>query len=107
VPIAQAKSRLVMSLFEPLAPDALVAWGHFNNAFEQKEYMEGYVAEEVAREQLAADPALAAAFRNRLATDAAFAARPSARLDFFYRRHASWDEQFDLYPVMRIDVVPQ
>jgi len=107
VPIAQAKSRLVMSLFEPLAPDALVAWGHFNNAFEQKEYMEGYVAEEVAREQLAADPALAAAFRNRLATDAAFAASPSARLDFFYRRHASWDEQFDLYPVMRIDVVPQ
>ncbi len=107
VPIAQPKSRLVMSLFEPQAPDALVAWGHFNNAFEQKEYMEGYVAEEVAREQLAADPALAAAFRNRLATDAAFAASASARLDFFYRRHASWDERFNLYPVMRIDVVPK
>ncbi len=101
VPIAQAKSLLVMSLLEPLAPDAMVAWGDFNNAFERKEYMEAYVAEEVAREQMAANPALAEEFRKRLASDAEFAKSPSARLDFFYRRHSSWDEQFNLYPVMR------
>jgi hypothetical protein len=35
-----------MALLEPQAPDALAAWGRFNNAFEQKEYMEEYVAEE-------------------------------------------------------------
>ncbi|PZQ25873.1 MAG: peptidase M14, partial [Stenotrophomonas acidaminiphila] len=52
VPIAQAKSRLVMALLEPLAPDSLLAWGRFNNAFERKEYMEDYVAESVAREML-------------------------------------------------------
>ena len=50
VPIAQPKARLVMALLEPQAPDALAAWGEFNNAFEQKEYMEAYVAEEVARD---------------------------------------------------------
>jgi murein tripeptide amidase MpaA len=107
VPIAQAKALLVMALLEPLAPDALVAWGDFNNAFERKEYMEAYVAEDVAREQLAADPALADTFKSRLANDAEFAKSPAARLEFFYRRHSSWDERFNLYPVMRTDVVLQ
>jgi Zinc carboxypeptidase len=101
VPIAQAKSTLVMSLFEPAAPDALVAWGSFNTAFEQKEYMEAYVAEEVAREQLAADPALFVEFMHKVTTDDTFAKSPQARLEFFARRHSSWDERFNLYPVMR------
>jgi murein tripeptide amidase MpaA len=104
VPIAQPKARLVVAMFEPQAPDSLLAWGLFNTAFEPKEYMEEYVAEEVAREQMAADPALAAAFRNKVATDAAFAKDPHARLEFFARRHASWDERLNLYPVMRTDV---
>ena len=101
VPIAQAKSRLVMTMLEPRVEDSLLGWGYFNNAFERKEYMEEYVAEDVAREQLAADPALAAAFQQKLASDAAFAASPQARLEFFARRHSSWDERFNLYPVMR------
>ena len=37
-------------------------------------------------------------------TAAEFAADPQARLDFFYRRHPSWDERRDLYPVYRADV---
>ena len=101
VPIAQPKARLVMALLEPQAPDSLLAWGWFNNAFERKEYMEEYVAEDVAREQLAADPALAAAFKQKLADDPAFANNPRARLEFFARRHTSWDERFNLYPVLR------
>lgn len=103
VPIAQPKARLAMSLLEPMAPDSLLAWGHFNNAFERKEYMEDYVAEDVAREMLARDPALRAAFENKLKADAKFAADPNARLEFFYRRHSAWDERFGLYPVMRSD----
>lgn len=101
VPIAQPKSTLVMSLFEPAAPDSFVAWGRFNTAFEQKEYMEDYVAEEVAREQLAADPVLFIEFMHKIATDDAFSKNPKARLEFFARRHSSWDERFNLYPVMR------
>jgi hypothetical protein len=106
VPVAQPKALLVVAMFEPQAPDSLLAWGEFNNAFERKEYMEEYVAEDVAREQMAADPALAAAFRQKVATDAAFAKSPHARLEFFARRHASWDERLNLYPVMRIAVAP-
>ena len=106
VPIAQARARLVMALLEPQAPDSLAAWGEFNTAFERKEYMEDYVAEEIAREQLAGDPALAAEFQRKIATEPEFARSPAARLEFFYRRHPSWDERFNLYPVLRTAVAP-
>lgn len=107
VPIAQPEARLVMALLEPQAPDALAAWGEFNNAFERKEYMEAYVAEDVAREMLAKDPQLKAKFKQRLREDPEFAKDPQARLDFFYRRHASWDERYNLYPVLRTETVPR
>jgi hypothetical protein len=105
VPVGQPKARLVMAMLEPQAPDSLLAWGTFNNAFERKEYMEEYVAEDVARAQMAADPALAAQFRQRVESDPAFAKNARARLEFFARRHGSWDERFNLYPVMRSDAV--
>jgi hypothetical protein len=106
VPIAQPEARLAMALLEPQAPDSLAAWGEMNNAFEQKEYMEDYVAEDVARDMLAKQPALKAEFERKLQDDPAFAKDPAARLDFFYRRSPSWDAGFGLYPVMRTDVVP-
>lgn len=101
VPIAQPKARLVMSLLEPQAPDSFVAWGYFSAAFERKEYMENYVTETVARQMLSQDAALKAEFERRLREDAAFAGSPNARLEFFYRRHPSWDERYGLYPVYR------
>ena len=106
VPVAQAKARLVVALLEPLAPDSLLAWGAFNNAFERKEYMEDYVAEDVARAMMAADPKLAAAFNAKLASEPEFAKNPHARLAFFARLHASWDERLNLYPVLRTAVAP-
>jgi len=107
VPMSQPKARLVMALLEPQAPDALAAWGEFNNAFERKEYMEAYVAEDVARAMLAKDRKLKAAFEQKLKDDPAFAKDPAARLEFFSRRHSSWDERFDLYPVLRTAVAPK
>jgi len=44
VPISQPRSRLIMALLEPQAPDSLAAWGSFNACFEQKEQIEPYVA---------------------------------------------------------------
>ena len=92
-----------MALLEPRAPDSLAAWGFFNACFEQKEHMEPYVAEQIAREMLAQNPQLRAEFDDRLAQDATFAASPAARLDFFLSRHASRDERYNLYPVFRVD----
>jgi hypothetical protein len=101
VPIAQPKARLVMSLLEPQAPDSYASWGFFSAAFEKKEYMENYVTEAVARQMLEQDPALRQEFERRLRADPAFAASPDARLEFFHRRHPSWDERYGLYPVNR------
>jgi hypothetical protein len=105
VPIAQPKARLLMGLLEPDAPDSLLQWGYFNNAFERKEYMEAYVAEDVARDMLR-DPAIAEEFQRRLREDKAFAASPRQRLEFFARRHASWDGQYAMYPVLRAGAAP-
>jgi hypothetical protein len=103
VPIAQAKSALVMTLLEPREPDSLAAWGFFNAAFERKEYMEAYVAEDVAAQMLKKDPKLREEFSRRLEQDPEFARNPAARLDFFYQRHSSWDDRYNLYPVYRVD----
>ncbi len=103
VPIAQANARLLVNILEPTAGDSMAAWGEFNNAFERKEYMEGYVAEEEARKMLAKDPALKAAFEKKLKDDPDFAKNPGARLDFFYRRHPAWDAGTNRYPVLRTD----
>ena len=101
VPIAQARSWLAMQLLEPRARDSLLSWGFFNTSFERKEYMEDYVTEQVAREMLAKDPAIKAEFEKKLSSDPAFAKDPAKRLEFFYRKHPSWDERFGLYPVYR------
>ncbi|RZZ87870.1 M14 family zinc carboxypeptidase [Pseudoxanthomonas winnipegensis] len=106
VPIAQPRARLVVALLDPDAPDSLLQWGLFNAAFERKEYMESYVAEDVARQMLR-DPQVKAAFEQRLKDDAAFAASPRARLEFFARRHPSWDTRYGLYPVLRTDQTPR
>lgn len=103
VPVAQPLARLLVALFEPQAPDSFAAWGLFNACFEQKEHMEPYVAEQIAQQMLDEDPKLKQEFARELASDAEFAASPSARLEFFLRRHASWDRRYNLYPVLRID----
>ena len=102
VPIAQPKARLLMSLLEPRAPDSFVSWGYFNAHFEQKEYMEDYVTEEVAQEMLATRPEIATEFDQRLAKDPQFAQDPAARLEFFRRHHSTWDQRFNVYPVTRV-----
>jgi len=56
VPIAQPRSHLLMTLLEPRDPDSFVSWGFFNAAFERKEYMEAYVAEDVGAKMLKETP---------------------------------------------------
>jgi hypothetical protein len=102
VPMAQPAARVILNLLEPEAPDSLVRWGFFNAIFEEKEYAEHYILETLAREMMAHDPALQQEFEQMLAQDAKFAASPSERLRFFYKRSPYWDPQMNLYPVGRI-----
>lgn len=105
VPIAQAKSRLILHLFEPEAPDSLLSWGVFNAAFEKKEYLESYVADVVGQQMLATDPALKAEFEAKLKADSAFEKDPDKRFEFFHKRHPSWDTRYGVYPVTKTTTV--
>lgn len=104
VPIAQPGAMTLLQLIEPLSPESLLAWGFMNQIFERKEYMEDYVAEEVARQMLL-DPKIKAAFEEKL-KDSRFAASPEERLDFFYQRHPSFDERWNTYPIARLERAP-
>ena len=105
VPIDQPLARLVLHLLDPALPDALVNWGMFNAALEQKEYMEPYVIEVEARKMLEKDPSLRAQFDAAVASDPALA-KPEAKVKWFYQRHPAWDERVNLLPVFRVQARP-
>jgi zinc carboxypeptidase len=103
VPIAQPGARLVMHLLEPSLPDSLVQWGLLNGVFERKEYMEPYVAEQVARDMIAANPKLQGEFDAAVAADPELAGSWFRRLDWFYKRSPAWDERVNLLPIYRAE----
>jgi len=104
IPASQPGLWLLANLLEPESPDSLTAWGFFNAVFEQKEYLEDYVAEGEARRMLAAEPGLQAEFDARFS--APDAGTPAERLRFFHERHPSWDRRMNLVPVYRLDAPP-
>lgn len=106
ITLDQPTAKVIVHLLEPAAPDSVARWGFFNAIFEQKEYGEGYVLEELARKMLAEDDALRAEFEKRLRSDAAFAGDPRQRLYFFYERSPYWDDRKDRYPVARLSAPP-
>lgn len=99
----QPRARLIALLLEPASGDSLIRWGFFDTIFEEKEYAEARVLERIAREMLAADAGLKSEFEARIASDAAFAADPQARLRFFYERSPYFDRAWMRYPVLRLD----
>jgi murein tripeptide amidase MpaA len=103
VRLNQRLSKVAVEWLEPAGPDSAMQWGFFDAIFEQKEYGEAYVLEELAREMMAKDPKLKAEFERKVASDPAFAASPYARLSFFYER-SPWfaANRVGLYPVGRL-----
>ncbi|KUG25500.1 hypothetical protein ASZ90_004683 [hydrocarbon metagenome] len=93
---------LIVYLLEPKAPDSFLQWGFFNSIFERKEYFEFYSMEPIAVEMLNSDEELKNEFYNLLETDENFKTNPYARLSFFYERSPYYDEQLNVYPVLRV-----
>ena len=101
VPLAQPRAELAAHLLEPTAPDSLVAWGTFNAAFQQQEYVEAYVLEPWAAEELQRNEGLRREFDARM-KDAAFVGSPEARRRFFAERHPSFDGRIREVPIVRV-----
>ena len=106
VRLDQRLSKVALEWLEPAGPDSALQWGFFDSIFEQKEYGEAYVVERLAREMMAADPALKAEFEKKVTSDAKFAEDPEARLNFFYDR-SPWftANEVGRYPVGRLESV--
>jgi hypothetical protein len=101
IPLDQPAALVAVQLFEAQSPDGLTYWNAFDAWLEPKEYAEDYIMAPIAERMMADDPALAKAFRARVAADTAFARDPAARKDFFYRRSKWGDPEADLLPVAR------
>jgi hypothetical protein len=102
IPTNQKAVRVLVNLIEPQSADSYVRWGFMNQIFEQKEYYEDYVMEKLAAEMLANDPDLKREFERKLANDEEFKNNPGARLDFFYERSPYFDQQKNVYPILRV-----
>lgn len=103
VPTNQRTIRIIAHLLEPKSSDSFVQWGFMNGIFEQKEYFENYVMEKVAEEMLNNNEDLRKEFEEKLKSDESFRSNSYERLNFFYQRSPYWDEQLNLYPIMRIE----
>jgi hypothetical protein len=101
---AQRAGKVAMHLLEPRSGDSFVAWGFFNQIFEQKEYAETYVMEKVGKALLERDSVLRKEFDGKLGQDSAFAADPQARVNWLYLRSPWKDPSLNVYPVGRISV---
>ncbi len=101
VPLDQPRNPIIAHLLEPAGPDSLVRMGYGDGFMTQTEYVEPRVMERMAREMMAADPMLKAAFEAELQRTE-FAADAAARLRFFYRRLPHYDERHLRYPVARL-----
>jgi murein tripeptide amidase MpaA len=97
----QPLGALAVYLLEPESEDSLFAWGFFAEILSRVEYMEPYAIAPMAEQMLASDPQLKSEFERRLGEDAAFAASPLRRLQFFYERSPFYDQRYMLYPVGR------
>jgi hypothetical protein len=102
VDMAHRTAQVAAHMLEPEGPDSFVTWGFFNSIFEQKEYAESYVLEEMARKMLKEDEVLRKAFEKKKTEEPGFPQNPRAILNWFYQRTPYWDNHKDVYPVGKI-----
>jgi hypothetical protein len=111
VPMKQRRSRLILSLLEPNAPDSLVAWGLLDSVFEGGGGRGGrgggggvgeYLSEPIARRMMADQPELRKQFERKLASDPQFAGDPRARLQWWFEQSKYQPEDAGRYPIVRV-----
>lgn len=100
VPADQPLQLLAATLLEPSSQDSVLAMGWYDRALPGESPLPRHLAAALADAMMAADAGLRAQFEQALATDAAFAADPQARLRWWevrspYGKRTRW-----IYPVL-------
>jgi hypothetical protein len=113
VPMKQRRSRLILALLEPQAPDSLAAWGLMDSVF----FSEGagggrggrggldlgeYLSEPIARKMMADQPDLRKEFEGQLAADPKFAGDPRARMAWWFAKSKYEPEENGRFPIVRV-----
>jgi len=102
VDMNQRTARVIAHILEPASPDSYASWGYFDAYLEQKEYVESYVMETMARKMIQENPALLKEFEQKKAGDHAFASDPDQMLNWFFSKSPYFDKQYNLYPIGKI-----
>ncbi|MGN6593223.1 MAG: M14 family zinc carboxypeptidase [Terriglobales bacterium] len=104
VPMKQRRSRLILALLEPMAPDSLIRWGFMDPVFDRagRDMPNPYLSEPLARRVAAAHPELMQQFEAALAADPAFAQDPQARLRWWYAHSPYEPPTTGRYPIVRV-----
>lgn len=98
----QPNARLIAFMFEPSTEESFLKWGFFNTVFEEKEYVETYVMEKMAREMIQKDPGLMVLFNNFKAENPEVSSDSYAQLKWFFKQTPYYDQSVGLYPVGKI-----
>ena len=104
VPLNQSRTRLIMALLHPAAPDALIRLGYAGSIFQQmgrigaNPYLSVPIATKVAEEH----PDWLAEFNAKVASDAAFAADSNARITWWISRSNYQPSATNRYPVLQV-----
>lgn len=98
----QQCGRIIPHFLEPKGSGSMLYWGYFDAVFEQKEYAENYVLEQMAIKMLNVDPALGKELEAKKSADTAFARSPQQILNWFYSRSPYIDNRKGIYPVAKV-----
>ncbi len=107
VPTNQRAARVIANILEPKAEDSYVFWGFFDAIFEQKEYSEVYIMEEMAREMIKENPDVLKEFEQWKTEHPQAAENQWLQLNWFFSKTPYWDEKKNIYPVGRIMTMPE
>jgi len=117
VPMKQRRARLILATLEPQAPDSFARWGLMYSVFEGGGGRGGggrggmqagappvgeYLSEPIARKTMADNPELAKEFLAKVASDPAFAADRTARLQWWYQHSKYEPSDNSRYPIVRV-----
>ncbi len=102
VPTAQKKLKMLVHMFEAKSNDSFLQWGFFNSIFEQKEYAESYVMENMIPDLLK-DEKIKSELDQKMKSDSVFASNSRAIYNWLYSKTPYWDEKLNIYPILKVD----
>ena len=98
----QALNRYIVETLEPQGVDSFFAWNFFDSVLGEKEGYSDYVYEDVAAEQLKADPDLRKKLEDEKTKNPDLAKSARGQLNFVYRNSPNFEKTYLRYPVGRL-----